>query len=108
MPEDCPISFGVNGILCVVGVFSEHILAEEWPWHALLVLFGFLLVLLFMLLLVLLFMLLLLGVVVDVGVGVVVEHMLAEEWPWHALSQVTAVELWLGILSLSLSLSRQN
>ena len=43
-------------------------------------------------------------VVVDVGVGVVVEHMLAEEWPWHGLSQVTAAELWLGILSLS----RQN
>ena len=48
------------------------------------------------------------GVVVDVFVGVVVgvvvEHMLAEEWPWHGLSQVTAAELWHGILSLS----RQN
>ena len=31
------------------------------------------------------------------------EHMLAEEWPWHGLSQVTAAELWHGILSLSLA-----
>ena len=44
------------------------------------------------------------GGVVDVGVGAFVEHMLAEEWPWHGLSQVTAAELWRGILSLS----RQN
>ena len=43
------------------------------------------------------------GAVIDVVVDAV-EHMLAEEWPWHGLSQVTAAELWHGILFLS----RQN